>query len=297
MNNRNFGHFEHPRVAFREFGDYSKRHEFYKLQMKESRPVTYILGARCKNGVVLIGDRKAVTLSGEQRDFTSKIKCLQFPEYAQIVFAGAGASFVFDEFLKEMPRRVAKSMALFKEENKKHPQFHLDYSHYDFRTDCMRLLQEMKKRYSGLSKKYGSLLVMCIVQKEAISKKFYNQNWTLYCADLIDCKLVPQDRKVELSYYPHHADIFLTSWSRKESTIRDTARLGSFIIKYIEKEKLADKTIGVGKQQPQIWFFEDNKDEPREIIGSELKKLLKGVDDEVEKKRREIGSLSKFLRL
>jgi hypothetical protein len=89
------------------------------------------------------------------------------------------------------------------------------------------------------------------------------------------------------------ADVFLKAWN-PDLTIRDTARLGSFIIKYVEKEGLSE-SVGVGDLQPQVLIFPDEEKTPREITGADLSNLLKGIDEEVEKRIKEIGSRSNFL--
>ena len=91
-------------------------------------------------------------------------------------------------------------------------------------------------------------------------------------------------------------DVFKKSFEKKEFTMLEFARLSSFIIKYVEKEKLSySDSVGVGDQEPQIWFAPDGEP-PNEKIGSELEKVLEGIDGEIVNIQKRIGSQSRFLR-
>jgi hypothetical protein len=87
----------------------------------------------------------------------------------------------------------------------------------------------------------------------------------------------------------------LKSW-KPEMTMKETARLGAFIIKYIEKEKLSeDNGIGIGGYQPQIWLIPDGET-PIEMTVEDINELLKDVQGKVDETIEKIGSKGRFLR-
>ena len=90
-------------------------------------------------------------------------------------------------------------------------------------------------------------------------------------------------------------NVFKKSFENKEFTMMEFARLASFIIKYVEKEKLSDSdSVGTGDQEPQIWFAPDGE-LPNEKIGLKLEKILDGIDGEIVNIQKRIGSQSRFL--
>jgi 20S proteasome alpha/beta subunit len=50
------------------------------------------------------------------------------------------------------------------------------------------------------------------------------------------------------------ASVFLKGLYRKDMTMRQSAKLGFFIIKYIEEQGI-DNQVGVGKDRPQVYFI------------------------------------------
>ncbi len=266
----------------------------YRYSTAGAKPTTYILGARCKDGVVIVGDRKIL---GGSEPYKEKIK--QLPIYKSIIFAAAGWTQVFEEFLQELPRRVTKSIDLNIEEKKKHATFHYEYGNFNFRADCIELLKEIKQRYSEVAgPKPGQTPFIDVLQVLFVQKEFREDETPfsqLYYADLLNCTPFAQDGQCVIGQ-GYVGTTFLKKWDSTFS-MRDTARFGAFIIKYAEKEKLSfGDGVGVGDFQPQVWVYGDKDKEPREMVGNELDGLLNGIDEEVEKKRREIGSLSDFLR-
>ena len=51
-----------------------------------------------------------------------------------------------------------------------------------------------------------------------------------------------------------YGSILLNTCLKPDMTMKEVAELGSFIIKYIEDNKL-DLTVGVGDLKPQIWYM------------------------------------------
>lgn len=255
---------------------------------KKVFPITYILGAKCKDGVVLIADRKV-------SDGTYVKKIIPLPNFESIVFCAAGIKPLFEEFLNELPRRVVSNynyLMYQKKDLPKEAQYGYTYNLYHFRHDCVSLLNEMHKIYedSEIPDDSTALQVLFIVNEEmggVLKPRLYGIDWeTRYAVPIEEKEVIGQG---------YLADVFLKSWD-PEYTINQTIRLGAFIIRYIEKEELSynKNSVGVGNQYPQVYICKIGEN-PKELTKEELDKILKGIYEEVDKKIKEIGSKSNFL--
>lgn len=77
--------------------------ELYWYQASEN-DMTYILGARCSNGIVLVGDTK-ITI-GDGTDFTYSKKILVPRGLNNIVMGSAGTKGLYEEFQRRITTRV-----------------------------------------------------------------------------------------------------------------------------------------------------------------------------------------------
>jgi ubiquitin len=250
--------------------------------------MTLIIGARCNDGVVLIGDRK---VTGGMKDYTDKIKRLGSSE--RIVFTAAGVQFLFEEFLTEVNRNFVYKLEYMDKVKEEDPKQDYGFTATDFKHTCVETIKKQKQVYSEMSESPDEALQVLFTVPESKNGTEYHR---LYFMDMEDCVPVPiEEGKIVEIGYSGIGRMFLKSLETKDFTIRDVARLGAFVIKYVESENLANGNVGVGNHQPQIWFMEDGKD-PKEIVGKELSDLIEGVDGEVITIRQKIGSLSNFLR-
>jgi hypothetical protein len=105
-----------------------------------------------------------------------------------------------------------------------------------------------------------------------------------------------EDNTIEaIGYKPIAMPLLRSLENEHDITMREVARVATFAIKFIEQEELSSGGVGVGDQEPQI-YFEPNGVDPHEITGEALSELLRGVDEEVKNVRNMIGSTSSFLR-
>jgi len=247
--------------------------------------MTYILGARCKDGVVLISDRKVSGVDSED-PYTSKIR----PAFTDAVFAAAGFETVFEDFLNELPKRVTIRQKMIEEQGKSLPaNSGYYYTLYHFKQDCIALIKEIKESCSEIQDR-GILAIQVLIGV----KDYFKNKSVLYYLDSFDCLPVEIKHKKVIGQ-SNLADVFLKSW-KPEMTMKETARLGAFIIKYIEKEKLSeDNGVGIGGYQPQILLIPDGET-PVEMNIEEINDLLKDVDVTVNETIEKIGSKGRFLR-
>ncbi len=258
--------------------------KFYRKILGQKR-MTYVIAARCKDGVVIVGDRK-VTGGVSIDPYEEKIR--KTPPFNDAIFAAAGLGGLFEEFLEELPKRVMFRFNAIEIENKNRPEgVKLFFSFNDFKHEVVDLLKEMKRIYSEVhSDGYPSLQVFFAVKNNEKGKS------VLYYIDDENC-LPAEVKEIIPIGESNLGEIFRKSW-KKDMTMLETAKLGAFIIKYIELEKLSE-SVGVGNYQPQIWFVEDGQD-PREVQGKELNDLLSEVNIKIDNIRKSIGTLSRLFR-
>lgn len=252
--------------------------------------MTLVIGASCIDGVVLIADRK---VSNSKR-LVDKIRK---PENVNTVFSAGGYENVFEDYLDDLSKNVDWTFRWFEEENKDIPEnLHREYDVKQFKKTCIDTLTELKTTYRALGENvsFEHILQVIFTLPETRNGTSLTR---LYSMDMHDCS--PQavdDNEIVAIGYEQLASPFLKSLEdRSDVTMKEVARVATFTIKYLEQEKLTDGAVGVGNQDPQIYFVPHGQ-EPKEIVGTELTELLKGVDNEVEKIKNIIGSSSTFLR-
>lgn len=247
-----------------------------RLNKQRDRRMTLIIAARCKDGVVLVGDRK---VTNSVRPYTDKIR--KAGQLEAIIFTAAGDGNLFEEFLTEIERATLWKANWIEEENKKVSEsLQRVFTSVDFKRTCVETLTTMKNVYSERGLNEYSLQVLFVVPEIKGDRSVA----TLYKMDTGDCFPNPMEEgEVEAIGYPHLGRIFLKNLEEKSNylTMRDVARVAALTIKYIDKAELAE-AVGVGTIEPQIWFVEDGK-LPREIKELELQQLLSGIDEQITK--------------
>ncbi len=265
------------------------KEEIKKLK-KKSEKMTYILGACCEDGVVLIADRKVTNSTFEE--YTDKIKPLSV--FPSIIFTAAGTQALFEEFLGELPRRALITRNYLVEQNRERPEStHYSYDSYNFKQDCVTLLNDMHDTYSRTSIPDDAtalqvLFVIKEIHQGQVRSRLYYVDWgDRYPLPVLDKWAIGQS---EL------ASIFLKSYS-PDIKMKDAARLGAFIIKYIEKEHLSPNDgVGVGESLPQIWLC-PNQGEPSPLTNAQITELISDIDAKIGEVISKYGSGSRFLRL
>ena len=258
-----------------------------KVKLKR---MTYILGAKCSDGVVIIADRKVSGQLVKER-YSDKIKAV--PNFPSMIFSAAGIQDLFEQFLQELPRRVYRSAAYLEAQNKEMPeQARYEYGVYNFKVDCVNLLNEMSEIYKNLPDDETSLQVMFVMKEQGTNNL---PTSTLYYLDWGTKYPIPVETYMPIGQ-GHLGKIFLKAF-KPEMNMVECAKLGAFIIRYIEKEDLSDgESIGCGDKLPQIWLC-PNKGEFKELKGNELQQIYSGVEGKVSEISKTIGISSKLFRL
>jgi 20S proteasome alpha/beta subunit len=261
---------------------------------KKVKRMTYIIGARCVDGVVLVADRK---VTGGIKNYTDKIRPMQY--FPDIIFASAGIEPLSQEFLEEVQYKAMRQNKDIENYNKEHPENPRTFIMNDLKHIFALALKKMKNVYSEIENQipFESALQVLFVVPEMKPPDTY-KTVRLFYMDMATCYPIPQEQgKIVPIGISEIGNVFLRNLQEtKDFTMKDVARVGAFIIKYVEKEKLdVNDGIGVGDQEPQVWFMGDNTP-PHELKDKELKELLDGIDGEVINIIKKIGSSSGFLR-
>lgn len=260
-----------------------------RLLKKRNRKMTLIIGANCIDGIVLVADRK---VTGSNR-LVDKIRK---PANLNVVFTAGGYEGIFEDYLDDITKNVDYATQIIDEENKSSP-VHREYNASLFKKTCIETLTELKNTYRALGQNtsFEQILQVLFTIPETRAEKGITR---LYKMDMEDCypQAVDENEVVAIGYSTIAMPFLRSLNENKKFTMKDVARIASFVIKYIEKEDLVDGAVGVKDRQPQIYFAPHGQD-LREIIDeTELNELLDGVDVEVKKLQNMIGLSSNFLR-
>lgn len=264
----------------------------YLKRNRRLERTTLILGAKCEDGVILVGDRKVG--SEAAATYISKIRRCGAINWA--VFGAAGIGTLFEEFLTLLPQRVGNHFSWINYENQKLISQHREnfpnspneqlppaftYTTEDFKHDCVELLTEMRRRYSvAFENEWCNLQILIGTKEDSDAKLYYLESENCLPAEVPSIVFIGQSQLSE---------IFRKCWD-ENMTMQQTAKLGILAVKYIEQEGMSDN-IGVGNLQPQVWFIPNDQLPPREILDDELSALVLDADQQLEDLHRRLHSL------
>ncbi|GEM_PF-2139758 len=269
---------------------YSRDHLYRRLFKIKHSKMTLIIGAKCKDGVVIIADRR-VTNSDRLVEKIRKPEKLN-----NIIFTAGGYETVFKDYLVDVSRKAEYWYNWYESQKEKDSSFQHDFDYYDFKKCCIEALTELRHTYRALgeSEDYAQVLQVLFAMPEDNDGKIEPQ---LYFMDMDRCAPQPVElgKVIMIGYREFAWPLVQSIIDNKENTMADVARVASFTIKFIEDEKLTQNAVGVGDLQPQIYFFPNNN-HPEEPKMEHLTVLMKDVDIAVSNMRNTIGKSSGFLK-
>lgn len=194
--------------------------------------MTYVLGARCFDGVVLIADTKMTVEGGIDTKFGDKIT----GELTGVLTSFSGLRDQFEPFRSQLRefRRIL-----------------------DKQTTSDTVVKMIRDIMRSLYSQYGNRFNLELLV--AISRAEINEKSTLcYFHDDGLYQIIDNDYKA-IGAAPY-GEIYLKQLWNLQKNMDETAELGYFIIRYIERFHL-DLTVGTGgeKPQPQVHFIPDEK--------------------------------------
>ena len=207
-------------------------------------PMTYILGARCKDGVVLIADSKITNADG-RTEYQDKLSRYYYP----IVIGGAGSTVMLRNFADNVLRETQDIVGVssvsgavyFNPIEVKHP-YYLNCNKYIKRIE--ETVRSLDQRYRGVlgDMRFDALMAVQTVDRGALLYYIYGERVS-----------EPIDQYKVLGAGERYGTVFLSRFWKKEKSMEEVAKLGHFIIRYIEKFELNSEVGG----DPQIWFIPD----------------------------------------
>lgn len=220
----------------------SRRKKGFYCCNRLEKDMTYILGARCIDGVVLIADTK-VTI-GEGTDYTFSKKIMVQP-LTNIVMGSAGIGGLYKEF----QNRVVSSVMQLERENKEEP---IIATEEEFSVLVSKVIRDMHNDYGD--DRYlilNNLMILCasrvgshIAQLTAFTPIGFPE---------------PVNHNRAIGHGEPYGSLFLKKMWNKNMAMEQTAKLGVFIIKFIDDMHL-DESVGFNDEYlPQVVYIPDMK--------------------------------------
>ncbi len=218
----------------------------YTLMPHSTHPykMTLVIGSRCKDGVVLIADRK-ITTTNEFNSIGFDYKNKLFGILDGVIFGSSGSTDSFElfrEYVLEQVRKSIREMIANDERN----QHEITYDNIILAL-CDIVLDMNKKR--DFMKDYYFELLVAIRHPDKPS----TLTWIMGAGVK---RLI--ERYHTLGIGGIFAKEFLDKLWYPEITMKKLASLAYFIIKHIEDNKL-HSAVGIEKYPPHIWFIPDNE--------------------------------------
>jgi 20S proteasome alpha/beta subunit len=227
--------------------------------MPRRRNLTFILGAKCSDGIVMVGDKRVTRGTGGY-EYEDKI----FSDVSNVVIGASGTVGLFDKFRREIARVANDNPGI---------------DVRDFIKQAENIVYELNKGY--MDRKVGIIDLLVAYGKTRRGELQY----------ITPSGLAEVVRRYQTigSGTPYGAYYLKKFWLNK-MTMRETAVLGCMLIQHIEEEEL-DQGVGVGNNNlPQVWFnatWPPEKEyaalspeakralEVREVVGEELQGIVK----------------------
>jgi 20S proteasome alpha/beta subunit len=203
------------------------------LYQRQRKDMTLIIGAKCKDGVVLIADRRIV----EGTDITSGDKITFLP--LGIIVAGAGVGEVIDKFNERIPFVFDERKRLnFEEMRKENPKIDFEdvpfyFRPYEFLEDCEGLILQLTERYKRpLQILVASGNIPSAELNYIDSEGFLTSKRRTY---------------ISIGSGSPYANFILKKIWNKDLTMDKMAKIGKLIIEIVAESKI-DTFVGDGTQ-------------------------------------------------
>ena len=230
--------------------------------------MTYILGARCVDGVVLVGDRKI--LRGSVPSYNDKL----IQVLGSVVMGGAGTRGIFERFSDEIKAKVDDGTI----------------------TNDKELLEYTEDRTLELHRRYyyriGGTEILIGMRTGYTAELFNIVTENGVAEPIKECIAIGSGE-------PYGLFLLKKLWN-KEMTMIDFAKLGFLLINYVVKFKLQDSVGG----DPQIWFmpdilveegktWEESKQQYpiREATQDEIDKMAEFTNDQINRMEQFLNGL------
>jgi len=213
------------------------KHNKLYLPIRQKKDMTLIIGARCKDGVILVGDKKVT--EGTTSFADKKITIMPFG----VAISGSGMSDFFDKFGIRLKNHINNSTIQI-EELKSKGEISQETTLYpyidDFVTDCETLLVKLKEDYRDVFPQLH--LLMGLRNDNKAELHFLNID---YPVDSI------RKSFMSIGSGSPYANFFLRELWDENLTMKEMTKICAFIINYVS-EKHLDDAVGYGYQAVEI---------------------------------------------
>jgi 20S proteasome alpha/beta subunit len=200
-----------------------------------SSPMTLILGSRCKDGVVLVADKKVTLGYGADFDYREKL----FGEIRHVIVGSSGSTDTFEYF-----RGYIMDYVRMHRNDRKSITFD------NIITKLSEITYNINKKHKFQFEYSFNLLVAVGYESKPSSLTFISAfGWP---RTIDGCLAIGSGQS--------YAKVFLKRVWHADMNMKQVAEIGHFIIKYVEEFDL-DRTVGVGDKHPQLWFIKDRNDD------------------------------------
>jgi 20S proteasome alpha/beta subunit len=245
-------------------------------EFKEASPnaslMTFIVGSKCVDGVVVVADRKIMILNKDSLNFDYKKKL--FAELRHVAFGSSGSTGNYELFRSHVKSHIRKN----------------DVSIDDISLVLSDITFNLNERYKYRYETTFEVLVGIAYKDRDSSLTYINPYGSLETVDTF--KAIGAGAKYAKAYLEN-------SWN-SQMTMEQFAELGYFIIRCIEKFRL-EGSVGLDNEHPQVWYMpncytEDEqgnviKNDDRESSNEELDRISIRVERRLKKHERQLAKL------
>jgi 20S proteasome alpha/beta subunit len=244
----------------------------FKLDKINTSLMTFILGAKCTDGVVLVTDRKITLLTkdGLRFDYRKKL----FAELRHVIFGSSGFTGNYELFRGRVKSHVRKNIVWID----------------DVIGVFSDISYDLNKRYNFHENLVFDVLIRIAYPDTDSTLTHIDSNGTPETVETY--KAIGAGAKYAKAYLDKN-------WN-KQMTMIEVAELGYFIIRCIEKFRL-EESVGLDGDHPQVWFipnrFEENeqhsvtKNDDKEATDEQLVPISIRVERRIRKHEKQLAQL------
>lgn len=218
-----------------------RKHKKLIYWNRSKKDMTYILGARCKDGVVLISDTKITIEDGADYTYSKKLT----DPLTTIVMGAAGIGGLYKDFQNRIVSAVVQAERDAKENEKQ-----LIISEEEFGVLVNKIIRGMHKDYDeDRHLLINNLMILCASRMRGDIATLTTFNPFGFPE--------PVNSYRAIGHGEPYGALFLKKMWNKNMTMEQTAKLGLFIIKFIQSMKL-DNSVGYNDEfLPQVYYIPD----------------------------------------
>jgi 20S proteasome alpha/beta subunit len=235
-------------INFNNYLQLKKRKKGFNYYKTFKKDMTYILGARCKDGVVLVGDTKVTVGGGTDFQFGKKI----VRPLPNVIMGSAGASGMYkavqDRIITALIQMERESSERARQENIR--PLPAIVTEEEFYTLVNQVIRQMHRDFD--EDRYMITYNLMILCASRIGKP--EAQITAFTGDGVP---EPVNDYMVIGHGEPYGSVFLKKLWKKTMNMEQTAKLGIFILKYIQDMHL-DSSVGYNMEYlPQVVYIPD----------------------------------------